>query len=131
CLWGATALLASSARSKPVAKAPEQTEPPSEPVDVAAVKEKLKILHDGKKHYVALVPFDDGGWAHVYYGDGKTFHALRVIGSGANGGESFDFVFWEPRVKARWQASFEFKSGKYAVLCDTRKTELTALPDAE
>jgi hypothetical protein len=122
-------LAAPLARSKPAPK--PAAEPAPETVDVAPVKDKLRVLHDGKKHYVALIPFDDGGWSHVYYGDGKTFHALRVIGSGANGRESFDFVFWEPRVKARWQASLEFKGGKYEVLCDTRKTELTALPDAD
>jgi hypothetical protein len=132
-LVGAAALLApAGARSKPAAKAPAQPAAPAAPaVDVAAVKEKLKILHDGKKHYVALIPFDDGGWAHVYYGDGKDFHALRVIGSGANGRESFDLTFWEPRVKARYQASLEFRNGKYEVQCDTRKTELQPLPDAE
>jgi hypothetical protein len=105
---------------------------PAEPVvDVVAVKDKLRILTDGKKHYLALIPFDDSGWTHVYYGDGKTFHALRIIGSGASGKESFDLTFWEPRVKARYQASVEFRGGKYGVQCDTRKTELTAVPEPE
>jgi hypothetical protein len=105
---------------------------PAEPVvDVVTVKDQLRILTDGKRHYVALIPFDDSGWAHVYYGDGKTFHAQRIIGSGASGKESFDLTFWEPRVKARYQASIEFRNGKYGVQCDTRKTELTAVPDAE
>lgn len=122
-----------AARSKAAAKREAKADPtPDEPaVDIAAVKDKLAILTDGKKHYVALIPFDDGGWTHVYYGDGKTFHALRVIGSGASGRESFDLTFWEPRVKARYQASLEFRAGKYGVQCDTRKTELAALPRAE
>ena len=100
-------------------------------VDVTAVKDKLEILHDGKKHYVAVVPFEEGGWTNVYYGDGKTFHLQRIIGSGSTGHEAFDLTFWEPRVKARYQASLEFRSGKYGVQCDTRKTELSALPRAE
>jgi hypothetical protein len=123
-------LAPSSAGAKP-AKEPAPAQGAPEAVDIAPVKDKLKILHDGKKHYLALVPFDDSGWANVYYGDGKTFHALRVIGSGASGRESFDLTFWEPRVKARWQAGVQFKSGKYEVQCDTRKTELQPLPDAE
>src|SRR5678816_4137350 len=105
----AAVLSAAPARSKPAASA----EPAPEAVDVAAFKDKLEILHDGKKHYVALVPFEEGGWQNVYYGDGKTFHALRIIGSGSTGKEAFDLTFWEPRVKARYQASLELKNGKY------------------
>jgi hypothetical protein len=117
------------ARSKPAPKA--ETAPQEPAVDISEVKDKLEILSDGKKHYLALIPFDDGGWKHVYYGDGKSFYALRVIGSGAEGRESFDFTFWEPRVKARYQAGFELRHGKYEVTCDTRKTELTLLPRSE
>jgi hypothetical protein len=101
-------------------------------VDVAPFKDKLEVLGDGKKHYVALVPFEEGGWKHVFYsGDGKTFHLQRIIGSGSTGREAFDLTFWEPRVKARYQASIELKNGKYEVLCDSRKTELQLLPREE
>src|ERR1700693_1943537 len=79
-----------AAKSEAKADAKVGAKPDEPAVDVAAVKDKLEILSDGKKHYVALIPFDDGGGTHVYYGDGKTFHALRVIGSGASGRESFD-----------------------------------------
>jgi hypothetical protein len=117
------------ARSKPAAKPEPGADVPT--VDVAAVKDKLEILTDGKKHYVALIPFDDGGWTHAYYGDGKNFWALRVIGSGTNGRESFRFTFWEPRVSARYMAEAAFKDGKYGVQCDTRQTELQPLPRSE
>jgi hypothetical protein len=117
------------ARSKPVAKPEPGADVPT--VDVAAVKDKLEILTDGKKHYLALIPFDDGGWAHAYYGDGKHFYALRVISNGMNGRESFDFTFWEPRVKAHYMAEVSFKSGKYEVQCDARHTELEPLPRSE
>jgi hypothetical protein len=99
------------------------------PADVSAVKDKLKILTDGKRHFVAVVPF--GPSEHLYYGDGDSFFAQRVFGSSASGTESFDFTFWEPRVKARYQASFEFRDGKFQVQCEERKTVLTALPDEE
>jgi hypothetical protein len=99
------------------------------PVDVADVKSKLKVLTDGKKHFVAVVPF--GPTEHFYYGDGKAFYAQRVFGSGSSGQESFDLTFWEPRVRAPYQASFEFRDGKYRVQCDERKTELSPLPDDE
>jgi hypothetical protein len=126
---GVVAVAGGVARSKPAAKPEPGGDVPA--VDVGPVKEKLEILSDGRKHYLALIPFDDGGWTHVYYGDGKSFYALRIIGSGANGRESFDFTFWEPRVKARYQAELSFKSGKYEVQCDTRQTELQPLPRSE
>jgi hypothetical protein len=103
--------------------------PPDAEADVTAVKDKLKLLTDGKKHYVAVVPF--GPSEHFYYGDGKSFYAQRVFGSSSSGTESFDFTFWEPRVKAAWQASFQFKDSKYEMLCEDRKTELKPVPDAE
>ena len=120
------------ARSKLVTKPEPGADVPT--VDVGPVKDKLEILSDGKQHYLALIPFDQGSdaaWTHVYYGDGKSFYALRIIGSGANGRESFDFTFWEPRVKARYQAEVSFKAGKYEVQCDTRQTELAPLPRSE
>jgi hypothetical protein len=124
-----------AAHAKPAQKKPPgDVLPPQEPsepaLDVATVKDKLVVLHDGKKHYLALVPFAES-WDHVYYGDGKTFHQQRIAGYGASGKESFDLTFWEPRVKARWMASIDFKGGKYTVQCDTRKTELTPLPETE
>jgi hypothetical protein len=97
--------------------------------DISAVKDKLKILTDGKGHYVAVVPF--GPSEHLYYGDGRSFFAQRVFGSSSSGTESFDFTFWEPRVKARYQASFEFREGKFQVQCEERKTVLTPLADGE
>jgi hypothetical protein len=124
-LWGG------AARSKTPPKPSAGGDVPDVPtVDVSEVKDKLELLTDGKKHYVALIPFD-GGWTHAYYGDGKQFYALRVIGGSASGRESFDFTFWEPRVKARYQAQVGFRGGKYEVQCDARKTELSLVPRAE
>ncbi len=99
------------------------------PADISAVRDTLKILSDGQRHYVAVVPF--GPSDHLYYGDGATFYAQRVFGSSSSGTDTFDFTFWEPRVKARYQAGFEFRGGKYQVQCEERKTELRPLPDDE
>jgi hypothetical protein len=103
--------------------------PPDDPVDVSPIKADLKVLTDGKKHFIAVVPF--GADKHLYYGDGKTFHAQRVISSGSSGKESFSNSFWEPRVNAPYKASFDFRDGKYKVQCDERITELSPLPDDE
>jgi hypothetical protein len=99
------------------------------PVDLGADKEKLVILSDGKQHFVAVVPF--GETDRLYYGDGKVFWGQRVFGGGSSGTESFDRVFWEPRVDAPWKGSIDLKDGKYSLQCDDRKTNLVPLPDAE
>lgn len=139
CLAVAVAVgVSSSSRATPArsptapaaAKVAAVSDDAGPPLDLAAVKDKLVLLTDGKQHFVAIVPFGDA-FENFYYGDGKTFWAQRVIGGGSSGTESFDRVFWEPRVKARWKASFDFKDGKYTILCDERKTELTASADAE
>jgi hypothetical protein len=113
------------------ARAGEPAKPEAAPVDVSAVKDKLKILTDGKNHYVAVIPFGGSVWDHVYYGDGKSFWQQRVSGGGSSGTESFNRTFWEPRVDAGWKSSLDYKNGTYSVQCDTRKTELKALPDDE
>jgi hypothetical protein len=102
---------------------------PAQPAEVSTVKDQIKLLTDGKKHYVAVVPFGPG--EHFYYGDGRQFFAQRVISRGSVGTESFDYTFWEPRVNAGYQASFEFRDGKYQVQCEERKTVLTPVPDPE
>jgi len=102
----------------------------SESVDISEVKTKLKLFTDGHKHYIALVPFGDA-FDHLYWGDGKTFWQQRVIGGGSSGNESFDRVFWDPRINAGYQRSFGFRDGKYHVQCDKRVTELKPLTDGE
>ncbi|MSP59544.1 MAG: hypothetical protein EXR72_04230 [Myxococcales bacterium] len=98
--------------------------------DISEVRDKLKVFSDGKKHFIALVPFG-ATWDHFYYGDGKTFWLQRVQGGGSSGTESFSRTFWDPRAPSGWQRSFDFQGGKYNVQCPDRKTALTPLPDAE
>jgi hypothetical protein len=99
-------------------------------IDITPYREKLKVLTDGKGHYLALMPFtysDGPDTGYLFYGDGKTFHAQRRFGGGRNGNESFDTSFWEPRVAGGYKASLSYKDKKYTVQCDERKTELSAV----
>ena len=127
-LLGAALAAHGKARHAP-GRAGAKDEPPAAPADITAIKEDLKILSDGKGHYVAVVPF--GAGRDLFYGDGNTFHAQRVFSSGSVGRESFDYAFWEPRMTAPYKASFELRDGKYRVRCDERLTELTAVSDLE
>lgn len=108
--------------------APPPAEDPGPPVDIAAIRDKLVVVGDGKQHFVAVVPFGDA-FGELFYGDGKTFWAQRVIGGGSSGTESFNRVFWEPRSNR--SASVDFRDGKYLVHCDDRQAELTPVADAE
>jgi hypothetical protein len=101
-----------------------------EPVDVAAVKEKLQVLSDGKGHYFALVPFAISD-EHFYFGDGKTMWAQRPVSGGKEGTKSWYRAFWEPRATAPYKASFEFRDGKHALQCEGRMTAFEPLPEAE
>ncbi len=103
---------------------------PSDTVDVTPYREKMRVLTDGKGHYLAVMPFtisDGPDTGYLFYGDGKTFWAQRRFGGGRSGDESFDSVFWEPRVDARYKASFGYRDKKYTVQCDERITALTPL----
>ena len=104
---------------------------PSEPtVDISEVKDKLQILTDGKGHYVAVDPWGKLD-KHLYYGDGKTFHALRVNSGGRQGKEAWSRTFWEPRVDAPWKGGVGLHKEKYKVQCGDRATELLPLPAEE
>ncbi len=113
-----------------VARAASAKPDAADPVDISAYKGKLAVYGDGKGHFVAMIPLtigdgDENGL--MFYGDGKTFWAQRRTGGGRNGDESFDTVFWEPRVNERYKASFGFRDGKFNMTCDTRTTELKPL----
>jgi hypothetical protein len=91
-------------------------------VDISKVKSQLRVLEDGKGHFLVLIPFGDDVWEHLYWGDGKVFFAQRVSGGSSEGEVAFDRVFWEPRVRERWKASFAFKDGVYTLRCADRTT---------
>lgn len=106
-------------------------DPGPDVVDVSAVKDKLVVVEDGHGHFLAVIPFGDSVWDHLYWSpDGKDFWQQRVSGGGSSGTESFDRVFWEPRVRERWRGSFGMKEGVYTVYCGERTTTLKPLEAA-
>jgi hypothetical protein len=113
-------------------KAPAANPPASDDstVDISEVKDKLVVLTDGKRHYVAVIPFGDQ-YAHLYYGDGRRFVALRVSGGSRAGKTQWDRIFWEPRVDAPWKGSISFGNDKYTVQCGSRATEFVPLAAEE
>ena len=101
-------------------------------VSIEKVKTKINFFTDGKGHFLAAVPFADGDDRELFfYGDGKDFWQQRVIGWSANGDKSWDYTYWEPRVKARYMASFGLSDGKVTVQCEERKTEVKKLGEPE
>lgn len=108
---------------------PKAATPPGQ-LDLSDVKDKLRLFTDGKKHYVAMIPFGEIS-EHLYYGDGKNFYAMRVQGGGASGREQFSRTFWDPRLPDGYKRSVGFKDGKYSVQCDERVTALTPVPEAD
>jgi hypothetical protein len=120
--------LAQASGKKPAAGADETTaaKPDASAVDISDIKKDLVVLSDGKQHYIAVVPFGDI-YAHLYYGDGKRFHAQRVSGGGRSGDESWNRIFWETRVNEPWRGGINFQKGKHTVQCGERATEFKPL----
>jgi hypothetical protein len=112
------------------AKAKQAAAPAEPAVDISDVKDKLQVLGDGKQHYVVVDPWGDT-YKHLYYGDGKQFHAQRVGGGGREGNEAWSRVFWEPRANAPWQGSIGLRKGTHTVQCGDRATELKPVEGAE
>jgi TolB-like protein len=100
------------------------------PVDFGGKLPEFGVATDGKGHFFAFLPYSFDG-DRLYAGDGKSFFAQRVFGSGSSGDGSFDYTFWEPRVKARWQASFQMKEGVPSIHCGEKPTALKLLPAGE
>jgi hypothetical protein len=99
-------------------------------VDITAFADKLVVLEDGKKHYLALVPFGDTSET-LFYGDGKKFFRQLVTGGSRMGNDSWERIIWEPRVDARWKGAVGLKQGKYYVQCGERNTEFKPLAAAD
>jgi hypothetical protein len=112
--------------------------------DVGAVRDALRLLHDGKGHYVALVPLarclpatdklKNDKIAAVFYGDGKVFYHLRSTGGGAECGKTRPvtyYTMWEPRIPRRADTQIVLRDGKHHVTCGDRRTELKPVPEAE
>ncbi len=103
---------------------------PKDTVDIGPSREKLRIFTDGKKHYVALIPFDYSG-PMFFYGDGSSFYAQRAYGGGRSSEEGWSRSFWEPRVHSGAESMFQLRDKKYTLMCSTRTTVFSALSDAD
>jgi hypothetical protein len=99
-------------------------------VDMTPVRDTMRLVADGKGHYMAFPPLEHLSDFLFYSGDGKTFYRQRVFGGGSEGDISFNRSFWEPRRHGRG-ASFEFRNKKYWVECSDRKIDMTPVADAE
>jgi len=130
-----------------VATAVAQQPPPPEPVKVEARKETApggrdevftfegprpdyQLLTDGQGHLVVLKPFQAMDLP-VFAGDLDKVYAQRVIGGGASGTESFDFVFWDPRIPTPYMRSFGFKEKEgYLLQCGEKKVAFKPMAKA-
>jgi len=125
----AALIVAAPLMTSPSARAGEDT------IDVTEYRPKLRLLSDGKGHYLALMPFtigDGPDTGYLFYGDGKTFYAQRRFGGYRNGNEAFDTTFWEPRFKSNG-ASLAYKDKKWTVSCGDRTVDVSLVdkPEAE
>jgi hypothetical protein len=126
-------LLAAAALAAPRAAAAEpggagsRSRVPDE-VDVARLKPDMSVLHDGHGHYVALLPLRD--MEMTFYGDGRTFHQLRVYTSSADAGAGQSSRrFWSP-ISTDADIVLE-AGGKWSVRCSDRVTPMVALGPRE
>jgi hypothetical protein len=111
--------------------------PTANAIDISAVADKLVVFSDGKSHYLALTMATELDAPAYWSADGKSFYQLRVFGGGSEGDakdlKRLDRVFWEPRVNAPYQASFDYRGEdkKLTVQCSDRKTALAPLAAAD
>jgi hypothetical protein len=108
--------------------------PGGERADISAVRADLDVYTDGKGNMIALVepdperdiPTD----VALFYGDGKTMHAVPVSRYHADG-LAFDVGFADPRIGANPAGSVVRELGKVTLACYGETVALTKLPDAE
>src|SRR5262249_10700606 len=112
---GARDATAKDAKDAKKVEAPPPPPAADDLVDISAAKAKMKAVSDGKGHYMVWAPFfgDNRIDDMVFWGDGKDMWNQRQFGFGAEGDTKFDLSFWEPRVKERYKASFDFQDKKY------------------
>lgn len=107
---------------------------PSERADIAPVRGELSVYTDGKGHLVALVEPDPEREVtddlRLFYGDGKTFHAVPVYSSSDNG-LAFDVGFKDARIPSLPAGNVKRELGKVTLSCWGTDVALTKLPAAE
>ncbi len=104
-------------------------------VDAGVLRDRLLLLTDGQKHYVAVDPANPLGVDLFSSGDGTLFARVPVIGGGSTGTEQWSVAIWDPRVRhgGNALASVDMReSGKrYSVSCARKDTALTPVPAEE
>ncbi len=128
----ATAVPQQAAAPAVTVVAQKQTAPggKDEPFAFEGARPELQVLVDGQGHLVVLKPFSAMD-APVFAGTKDRVYAQRVIGGGSSGTESFDFVFWDPRIPVPYMRSFGFKEKEgYLLQCGEKKIAFKPVPRA-
>jgi len=104
--------------------------PPPKPFDISKIKDKLRVLHDGKEHYfVVLDPGKDGlrqTRDSFFYGDGKVFYR-QYVPSGGRNKDDHNLAVRDPRVLYPVRSMYQAKGGVLTFTCETRETVLQPL----
>lgn len=102
--------------------------------DISPVRGDLEVYTDGKGHMVALVEPDPERQiptdVALFYGDGKTMHAVSVSRFYADG-LKFEIGFRDARIPAVPAGTVGRELGKVTISCWGTDVELTKLPAAE
>jgi hypothetical protein len=122
---GAVLLAAAALAAMPAAAAAEPPAVRRQPdeVDVAKLKPDMVVLHDGHGRYVALLPMRE--MAMTFYGDGRTFHQLRIFSSSTDASRGASSRrFWSP---ISTDADIILDEGQWTVHCSDRVTPMVSL----
>ncbi len=122
-----TALVAARPPGAPPSSAGASREPGGADEPYGTPPAQLRLLHDGKGHYLAVTPYA-GMDTVLFAGDGRSFWQQRIGGGGAEGTIRFDVAFWDPRFPSGYQRSFEYKDGKYTLQCGEARHSYEPVP---
>lgn len=102
-------------------------------VDVAAYRDKLAVLSDGKGHFLALTSPAESDRV-LFYGDGKIFFQVPLVG-GSRNGDKWEHAFAEPRLtegnRGEGSGYVGFDGAAYRVECGKRVTPLSLVKSVE
>ena len=135
CLFATVCLVGTATADKPADDkqgdgTPDKPAKPKSEIDVSAIRKDLIVLHDGRGHFIIVLPKGGVKENHLYYGDGKVFHRQATYGSGRSPGR-IDYSFWAPRARpgnsGQVKGYLRMRKGKWAVQCSKRETPLEQL----
>lgn len=96
------------------------------PYEVGEYLIGLQVATDGEGNYVAFS--DKRGYeGPIFAGSDTAVFEQRIAGGSRNGITAWSAYFWDPRVRARWQASFHMKNGVYHLQCGESEVALEVL----